>query len=168
MAHGRQRHSDPRADRNPAFCRRDSGHRGSLPIRGMRRRAGRAGSVLATLLAATMAWSCTERFRRTDRHRAGPGVPDRRVDWAVQPLATSAFCSNWKVPASRPSALPVSTRTNPARPAGIRSWWRGPSGRVPSSSSGCRIAASCLSTKSASCRSRETTTDSGTWGSIGP
>ena len=40
--------------------RGDSGHRGSLPIRGMRRRARKAGYGLAMLLAATMAWSCTD------------------------------------------------------------------------------------------------------------
>ncbi len=40
--------------------RGDSGHRGSLPIRGMRRRARKAGYALAMLLAATMAWSCTD------------------------------------------------------------------------------------------------------------
>ena len=40
--------------------RRDSGHCGGLPIRGMRRRAPKAGYALAMLLAATMAWSCTD------------------------------------------------------------------------------------------------------------
>ena len=40
--------------------RGDSGHRGSLPIRGMRRRARMTGSALAMLLAATTAWSCTD------------------------------------------------------------------------------------------------------------
>ena len=40
--------------------RGDSGHHGSLPICGMRRRARKAGSALAMLLAATMAWSCTD------------------------------------------------------------------------------------------------------------
>ena len=47
-----------RTSRRPK--RGDSGHRGSLPIRGMRRRARKAGYALAMLLAATMAWSCTD------------------------------------------------------------------------------------------------------------
>ena len=40
--------------------RRDSGRRGRSSIGGIRRRARKAGQVLAILLAATTAWSCTE------------------------------------------------------------------------------------------------------------
>ena len=43
-----------------------------------------AGYALAMLLAATMAWSCTDDSVGADRpegRRAGPGLPDRRVDW---------------------------------------------------------------------------------------
>ena len=40
--------------------RRDSGRRGRSSIRGIRRRVRKAGQVLAVLLAATTAWSCTE------------------------------------------------------------------------------------------------------------
>ena len=40
--------------------RGDSGRRARSPVRGMRRRARKAGYALAMLLAATMAWSCTD------------------------------------------------------------------------------------------------------------
>ena len=52
--------------------RGDSGHRGSLPVRGMRRRARKAGYALAMLLAATMAWSCTD-------GSVGPAAPAAAV-----------------------------------------------------------------------------------------
>ena len=52
--------------------RGDSGRRGSLPIRGMRRRARKAGYALAMLLAATMAWSCSD-------GSVGPAAPAAAV-----------------------------------------------------------------------------------------
>ena len=52
--------------------RGDSGCRGRSPVRGMRRRARKAGYALAMLLAATMAWSCTD-------GSAGPAAPAAAV-----------------------------------------------------------------------------------------
>ena len=52
--------------------RGDSGRRGRSPVRGMRRRARKAGCALAMLLAATMAWSCTD-------GSAGPAAPAAAV-----------------------------------------------------------------------------------------
>ena len=59
--------------------RGDSGHRGSLPIRGMRRRARKAGSALAMLLAATMAWSCTDGFVGPTAAEQDPGF--LTIEW---------------------------------------------------------------------------------------
>ena len=52
--------------------RGDSGRCGRSPVRGMRRRARKAGYALAMLLAATMAWSCTD-------GSAGPAAPAAAV-----------------------------------------------------------------------------------------
>ncbi len=52
--------------------RGDSGRCGSLPVRGMRRRARKAGYGLAMLLAATMVWSCTD-------GSVGPAAPAAAV-----------------------------------------------------------------------------------------
>ncbi|WP_420635723.1 hypothetical protein [Candidatus Palauibacter sp.] len=52
--------------------RGDSGRRGRSPVRGMRRRARKAGYALAMLLAATMAWSCTD-------GSVGPAAPAAAV-----------------------------------------------------------------------------------------
>ena len=52
--------------------RGDSGRRGRSPVRGMRRRARKAGCALAMLLAAAMAWSCTD-------GSAGPAAPAAAV-----------------------------------------------------------------------------------------
>ena len=52
--------------------RGDSGRRGRSPVRGVRRRARKAGCALAMLLAATMAWSCTD-------GSAGPAAPAAAV-----------------------------------------------------------------------------------------
>ena len=52
--------------------RGDSGRRGRSPVRGMRRRARKAGYALAMLLAAAMAWSCTD-------GSAGPAAPAAAV-----------------------------------------------------------------------------------------
>ena len=59
--------------------RRDSGRRGPLPVRGMRRRARMAGYALAMLLAATMAWSCTGDFVGPPDAGQGPGF--LTVEW---------------------------------------------------------------------------------------
>ena len=52
--------------------RGDAGRRGRSPVRGMRRRARKAGYALAMLLAATMAWSCTD-------GSVGPAAPAAAV-----------------------------------------------------------------------------------------
>ncbi len=52
--------------------RGDSGRRARSPVRGMRRRARKAGYALAMLLAATMAWSCTD-------GSVGPAAPAAAV-----------------------------------------------------------------------------------------
>ncbi len=52
--------------------RGDSGRRALSPVRGMRRRARKAGYALAMLLAATMAWSCTD-------GSVGPATPAAAV-----------------------------------------------------------------------------------------
>ena len=59
--------------------RRDSGRRGRVRIRGMRRRARMAGYALAMLLAATMAWSCTGDFVGPPDAGQGPGF--LTVEW---------------------------------------------------------------------------------------
>ena len=60
--------------------RRDSGRRGRASTGGIRRRARMAGQVLAVLLAATTAWSCTEGSVAPVAPRPDPGF--LTVEWS--------------------------------------------------------------------------------------
>ena len=66
-----------RTHRRPG--RRDSGRRGRASTGGIRRRARMAGQVLAVLLAATTAWSCTEGSVAPPAYVPDPGF--LTVEW---------------------------------------------------------------------------------------
>ena len=62
--------------------RRDSGRRGALSTGGIRRRARKAGQVLAILLAATTAWSCSEGGLLVGPAAAPPDPGFLTVEWS--------------------------------------------------------------------------------------
>ena len=135
--------------------------------RAARRRGRFAGYALATLLAVTMTLSCTEGSVGPAANVQDPGF--LTVEW-TGPAAGRGIgvLLELEGPGIEAVRAPGFELYESRRPGGMRSSWRDPSGRVPSCSSGSRTGASCLCTGSASSRSRERITSSGTQGSTGP
>ena len=119
------------------------------------------------LLAATMTWSCTV-------DSTGPAAVDPDPGFLTVELTAPVAHRDIGVllelegPGIETVWAAGHELYQSSAPGGIRSSWRAPYRRVPSCSSGCRTAASFLCTGSASSRSREKTTGSGTQGTTGP